>query len=253
MLNGGAGTDTMVGGAGNDTYVVDNLRRRGHRESANAGTDTGAERGVTSRWAANLENLTLTGAAAINGTGNDLDNILTGNSATNMLTAAPATTPDRWRATTPTSWTCGDAHRGLNAGTDTVQSSVSYTLGANVENLTLTGAGAINGTGNDSTTSSPAMRGNNMLNGGVGSDTMIGGRGNDTYVVDNLGDTVTEKLNAGAPTRCRARSPSRWGPTSRTSRSPAPTISTARATRSTTRSRATRATTFSMAGRARTP
>ena len=62
----------MTGGAGDDTYVVDNAgdtvteeRGRGHRH--------GAELGQPTRSAANVENLTLTGSAAINGTGNALD------------------------------------------------------------------------------------------------------------------------------------------------------------------------------------
>ncbi len=82
-LSGGTGADTMIGGAGNETYVVDNMGDI-VTENANEGTDL-VQSGVTYTLSANVENLTLTGTAAINGTGNALDNVLTGNTAANTL------------------------------------------------------------------------------------------------------------------------------------------------------------------------
>ena len=95
------------------------------------------------------------------------------------------------------------------AGTDLIQASVSYTLSANVENLTLTGVAAINGTGNTSdnviigNTAANILSGgtgNDTLNGGLGNDNMAGGTGNDVYVVESVADVVTENLSEGVDT-----------------------------------------------------
>jgi Ca2+-binding RTX toxin-like protein len=83
VLNGGADADTLVGGAGNDTYVVDNTDDV-VTENANEGADT-VQAAASYTLTTNVENLTLTGSAAINGSGNALGNVITGNGAANVL------------------------------------------------------------------------------------------------------------------------------------------------------------------------
>ncbi|MFO0053143.1 MAG: calcium-binding protein [Dolichospermum sp.] len=81
-------------------------------------------------------------------------------------------------------------------GVDTVSSSVNFTLGFGLENLTLTGAGNINGTGNGNNNVITGNSANNILNGGLGNDTLIGGLGNDTLIGGLGADTLTGGLGA---------------------------------------------------------
>ncbi len=119
-LDGGAGNDDMIGGGGNDIYIVG---EGGDTITEAAGGGTDLIRSVISQTlGAEVENLTLKGAAAINGVGNALANTLTGNGAGNTL----------------------------NGGG---------------------GADVLRGGG-----------GNDLLNGGLGADTLTGGAGADLFV-----------------------------------------------------------------------
>jgi Ca2+-binding RTX toxin-like protein len=198
VLSGGTGADTMQGGAGDDTYVVDDVGDV-VTEAASAGTDL-VQSSLTYTLGSNLENLTLTGTTAINGTGNALANTLTGNSGANILNGGTGADSMVGGAGNDTYVVdnIGDViTEAASAGTDVVQSSVTYTLAANVENLTLTGTGAINATGNTLANTLTGNTGNNLLDGGAGNDTLIGGTGNDTYVVDSASDVITENASEG--------------------------------------------------------
>ncbi|BAY25930.1 hypothetical protein NIES2100_57400 [Calothrix sp. NIES-2100] len=209
-LNGGVGTDIMSGGAGNDLYYVDNTGDV-VTENANEGTDT-VSASITYTLTGNVENLTLTGTTVIDGTGNSLDNIITGNGGKNILNAGDGndTLNGGAGADTMLGGTGNDSYivdiigdvvtENANEGTDTVSASITYTLTDNVENLILTGTTVINGTGNSLDNSLTGNTANNTLDGGVGADTMSGGAGNDTYIVDNIGDVISENANEGTDT-----------------------------------------------------
>ena len=69
-----------------------------------------------------------------------------------------------------------------SAGTDTVQAGVSYTLGTNVENLTLTGTERHQRHRQHAQQHPHRQRADNVLSGGAGNDVLTGGMGNDTMI-----------------------------------------------------------------------
>src|SRR5205085_3010287 len=149
VLDGGTGTDQMYGGIGDDIYVVDSTGDKSN-EAAGEGDDL-VLASASYALGANIERLTLIGTGNITAVGNALANVLIGNVGNNTLSGGAG-------ADTMIGGDGNDIYivddagdvvsEVASQGTDTVQVGFSYTLGANVENLTLTGAAAINGTGN---------------------------------------------------------------------------------------------------------
>lgn len=209
-LIGGAGNDTLIsivgidslaGGAGDDSYTVGNAATI-ITEVTGQGWDveTATVTGLT--LASGVEVLILdTGIAA--GFGNSVNNFLLGNAVANNLDG-------KGGADVMAAYAGNDTYivdnigdivvENANEGTDLVESTVSYTLGANVENLRFvfgtTGALAFEATGNTLDNVINGNEFNNVINGGTGIDNMTGEDGNDAYFVDNIADVVKEVLVA---------------------------------------------------------
>jgi Ca2+-binding RTX toxin-like protein len=228
-LDGGAGTDSLVGGNGDDVYLVDTINDHVvETDGIAGGVDTLRFTGASGTVVLgdNVEQLVLVAATKthLNGTGNDGDNTIVGGAGANSLqglggndsieggggndTLDGGTGNDTLVGGTGNDTYIVDSLADVlseaapGGGTDLVQSSVSYSLAAYgfVENLTLTGTGAIDATGNAGNNILTGNDGSNVLDGNGGVDRLVGGKGNDTYIIGSTRDIVTEAANAGTDT-----------------------------------------------------
>lgn len=211
ILGGGLGNDILDGGAGLDTanyadataVVKVSLALTSAQNTGGAGTDT----------LSNIENLlgsdfndTLTGNASDNqldgGKGNDklnggvgTDHLLGGDGTDTLDGGVGADLLEGGLGNDV--YTVDDVSDQVIesdplGGIDTVKSGVSFTLGANVEKLTLTGLNGIDGTGNTLANTIIGNNGDNVLKGGAGKDVLTGGLGADTFVFDVLETTANK-------------------------------------------------------------
>ncbi|NGZ06326.1 MAG: calcium-binding protein [Magnetococcales bacterium] len=240
-------------GSSTGDYTLEATRSEEDPDTGGANTDT-LESAISTTLPAGVANLLLTGNSEINGTGNDLDNIITGNSAINTLHGAEGADHLIGRGGNDTlnggegndeldggagvDQMRGDAGDDIyivdnlqdsitenpGSGNDWVRSSISWTLGRHLENLTLIGTRAIHGmgnafnnvlTGNNQNNTLTGGEGNDILSGadgkdilwggagddtldgGMGTDRMYGESGDDIYIVDNSGDYISEGSATG--------------------------------------------------------
>jgi Ca2+-binding RTX toxin-like protein len=202
VLNGAGGLDVMAGGAGNDTYILDDSAELALiYEDTNPGRDL-----LTITYAAtaqaniidlnqtslvNVESARITGGGAFALLGNALDNKLFGNAGNDWLdggTGVDTLTGGAGDDTYLVENIADSVIELAGEGRDLIRTSISYTLGANIEDGLLFGNAALNLTGNELDNALTGSAGNNVLDGGVGIDTLIGGAGNDTYNLDQAAE-----------------------------------------------------------------
>lgn len=209
-LSGGAGgIDTLIGGLGGDTYIVDSATTVVQETSILTSELDTVKSSIDYTLGLNLEKLVLT-AGGHTGTGNALNNSLTGSSGDDSLIGGLGS--DKMFGLAGNDVYFVDATTdgvteslSVGGGTDTVHSTVNWTLGSNVENLILEGS-ALKGTGNslanvitgnNSVNTLSGGNGNDTLDGGMGADTLIGGSNVDTFhftaaTMDGSSDIITD-------------------------------------------------------------
>ena len=186
-LAGGAGNDTLTAGAGLDTLVAGSglatlvgstkaalfiVNNSG--DAVQVGSSHGAdtiESSASYSLPANVATLTLTGSAALAATGNTLSNVITANSGNDTLTAGSGTATligGSGNDTFVINKTADVIDDSSTGSSNTLLSSVSYTLPTDVQYLTLTGTAALAGTGNGL---------DDLIVGNTGKDTLTGGTG----------------------------------------------------------------------------
>lgn len=230
ILYGNSGINVLTGGDGDDHYYVQNSKD----EVIEASTDPDKEWNVVFASASfaltagsQVDELLLTGKAALTATGNDEDNVIEGNAGNNRLYGGGGRD---WLGGVPLDLTIEDGQLKLvifywsdeqgtdvlyggpgddwlivskadriveyaDEGIDTAVSGFSYTLGANIENLDLCGplgsTEALKGTGNTL---------DNYIISNLGVDTLTGGKGDDRYMVYNKDIVISERANEGHET-----------------------------------------------------
>ncbi len=210
ILNGGEGDDTMRGGRGDDTYYADSegdVVEEDWFRFRSSGNDT-VKSTVNWTLGTGFENLELAGDGDIGGTGNILNNILTGNGGDNLLAGLGGN--DTIDGSEGSDTMQGGAGNDLylvddagdvvmeasRAGTDTVRSYVDWVLGNNIEDLELEGNDALAGTGNGLGNRITGNSGDNLIYGLGGNDILLGDLGNDSLYGGDGSDDLLGGLGA---------------------------------------------------------
>ncbi len=198
------GADTMIGGTGDDAYIVTAVGTT-VVEGAGEGDMDQVASNISIALAANVERLLLFGSANVSGTGNSLANVIFGNTGHNILNGlvgADLMTGDIGNDTYFVDNAGDVVTENGGEGTDTVQQSISTNaeLAANVENVVLLGTGNIVVRGNALVNGITGNSGNNIMFASAGLDVMRGGLGDDLMEVDDTGDVVVEFAGQGRDT-----------------------------------------------------
>lgn len=236
LIDGAQGGDNMYGGLGADYYINDSSEDWIH-EMHNEGDDTVERRYETNLvLSGNVENLILA-AGVVTGNGNGLNNTITGNTEDNTLGGWDGDDvlhgldgndalfggdgADDLQGGAGNDYLDGGAGfdhleggagndvyitddsgdvvvEAAGAGTDQVQTTASYALSANIENLFLMEGGAIDGAGNSLDNYIAGNSGANVIDGGGGNDTLVAGGGDDTLYGGTGDDKYVFDENSGS-------------------------------------------------------